>query len=86
MSKPQTTKWRGDRKAARDALQCVLDDPRPWHEVAKGWTRDQFVTRLSELDMEIAGSHYCPDWDGLLIHSSDPEMECSQRGFTAPAT
>lgn len=22
------------------------------------------------------GFHYCPDWDGLLIHSSDHEMEC----------
>lgn len=22
------------------------------------------------------GFHYCPDWDGLLIHSSDPEAEC----------
>jgi hypothetical protein len=38
---------------ARDAIQRVLDDPRPWHEVAKGWTREQFVTRLAEHDAEL---------------------------------
>lgn len=68
------------KTVARAALQRVLDDPRPWHEVAKGWTRDQFVRRAAELDVEIAGSHSCPDWDGLLIHPSDPEME----GCTCP--
>ncbi len=46
-----TTTDRHDKIAA---LRGVLDDPRPWSDHVRGWTRDQFVTRMAELEAEMA--------------------------------
>ncbi len=45
-------------------------------------TNDRYFQLMNDLNERLTqqeieeGWHFCPDWDGLLIHESHPEFEC----------